>query len=162
MHSDMNCDELQIAMRQGRALAADEQAHVEGCDTCTDAWLDAAVVKALEAKPEAPVPEGFAAKVMAGLLEKHVVAGKRRRYAAPWGLITAAGLVGAGLVAAMVADPGMMTTRMGVIFEGLVAAEIAGIALWLGCWPHGRTAFHPSTQGPRVGGPGSRGHSRWT
>jgi len=150
MSGAMNCDGLRSAMRQSRALTAEEQAHVRGCEACTDAWLDAEVVSALGVQPEVRVPEGFAAKVMARLPEPSVAPKRARRIAAPWGLITTAGLVGAGLVAAMVADPAMMTTRMGMIFEGLVAGEIAGIALWLSlaCWPHGRTA--------------SRGHSRWS
>jgi hypothetical protein len=130
MHGDMNCEALQRAMQHGRALTAEERMHVDGCDACTDAWLDAAVVSALDAKPEVRVPEGFAAKVMAELPES--VARKReRRYTASWGLVTAAVLIAVGLLAAVVADPKLMTTRMGMIFEGLVAAEIAGIALWL-------------------------------
>ncbi|HUY81409.1 MAG TPA: hypothetical protein VMU92_06765 [Acidobacteriaceae bacterium] len=127
MHDDMNYEALQRAMKQGRELNAEEQAHVSG----TDAWLDSAVVKALEAKPEVRIPEGFAAQVMAGLPESPAAPKRARRFVAPWGLITAAGLVGAGLVAAMVADPAVLRTQMGMIFEGLVAAEIAGIALWL-------------------------------
>ena len=131
MSGEMNCDVLRSAMRQGRALTAEEQAHVRGCEACMDAWLDAEVASALGAKPEVRVPEGFAAKVMAGLPEGPAVATRARRLVVPWGLITAAGLVGAGLVAAMLADPAVLRTQMGMIFEGLVVAEIAGIALWL-------------------------------
>jgi hypothetical protein len=139
MHNDMNCEALQRAMKQGRALTVEEWAHVDGCEACMDAWADAAVVTALGAKPEVRVPEGFAAKVMAGLPEQRMAAGKlRRRPAVPWGLVTAAVLLGAGLVAAVVADPAAMRTHMGMIFEGLVAAEVAGIALWLGA---GRTGI---------------------
>ena len=51
MSGEMNCDVLRSAMRQGRALTAEEQAHVRGCEACMDAWLDAEVVRALGAKP---------------------------------------------------------------------------------------------------------------
>lgn len=133
MSGEINCDALQRAMKQGRALTTEEQAHLESCGACADAWLDGAVMKALEAKPEVRVPEGFAAKVMVALPEKTASTAKNtRRYGTSWGLVTAAALVAVGLVAAAVADPGLLTTRMGMIFEGLAAAEIAGIALWLG------------------------------
>jgi hypothetical protein len=132
MSGEMNCDGLRSAMRQGRALTAEEQAHVRGCEACMDAWLESAVVTALETKPEVRAPEGFAAKVMARMPEGPVVAARARPRVVPWGLITAAGLVGAGLAAAMLADPAVLRTEMGMILEGLVAAEIAGIALWLG------------------------------
>lgn len=132
MSGEMNCDVLQRAMKQGRALTVEERAHVDGCEACMDAWADAAVVTALGAKPEVRIPEGFAAKVMAELPEQRVAARQvERARERHWGLVTAAGLVAAGLVAAVVADPRLMTTPMGMIFEGLVAAEIAGIALWL-------------------------------
>ena len=132
MSGEMICDALQTAMKQGRALTAEEQAHVSGCEACTDAWLDAAVVSALGARPEVRGPEGFAAKVMAGLPGPGAAPKRVRRYGVSWGLVTAAALVAAGLVTAVVADPRLLTTQMGMIFEGLVAAEIAGIALWLG------------------------------
>jgi hypothetical protein len=117
-------------MRQGHALSAEEQAHVDGCEECTDACLDAAVVTALETKPEVRVPEGFAAKVVERLPEKSLRI-RTRRYAPSWGLVTATVLVAVGLVVVVTGDPGLMRTRMGLIFEGLVAAEVAGIALWL-------------------------------
>lgn len=131
MHNDMNCEALQRAMKPGRALTVEERAHVDGCEACMDAWADAAVVTALQTKPEVRIPEGFAAKVMAGLPENQAAPKRARRFVAPWGLITAAGLVAAGLVAGVFADPAAMRTHMGMIFEGLVAAEVAGIALWL-------------------------------
>jgi len=131
MSGEMNCDVLRSAMRKRRTLTAEEQVHVDGCESCTEAWLDAAVVSALDAKPEVRVPESFAAKVMAGLPEQGVARRRERRYTASWGLVTAAVLIAVGLVAAAVVDPGLLSTRMGLIFEGLVAGEIAGIALWL-------------------------------
>lgn len=137
MHGDINCEAVQQAMRQGRALTAEEQAHVDACSAClsssTDAWLDAAVVAALETKPEVRVPEGFAAKVVAGLPETSGATRRRERrsYEAQWGLWTAAALVAVGLFAAAVTVPAALHTQTGMIFEGLVAAEIAGIALWL-------------------------------
>jgi hypothetical protein len=146
----MNCDELRSAMKQGRALTAVEQEHVNECEACLEAWLDATVTQALDAKPEVRIPADFAARVAARLPEQSgtAVQSGRGPYRAHWGLITAIVLVTVGLLVMAVADPVRMNTRMGMILMALLVAEIAGIALWLGCWPHGRTA--------------SRGHSRWS
>ena len=144
MNGSIPCDELRAALRRGGALTAAEAAHVEGCGECLEAWLDQTVTEALDAKPVVEVPAGFAARVAAGLPQKRMAA----RRDGHWGLTTASLLVAVGLFAAAFADPAMMKTEMGVVFAALVVTEIAGIALWLGCWPHGRTA--------------SRGHSRWS
>ena len=133
---EMNCDMLQSAMKQGRALTAAERAHVESCDACLEAWLNATVTQTLDAKPETQIPQDFAARVVARLPEKLVVQAQRKRARdrareRHWGLVTAVALVAIGLLAAVVADPGMMTTVMGVIAMTIVAAEIAGIGLWL-------------------------------
>ncbi len=145
--TEMNCDALRSAMKQGRALTAAEQAHVEQCEECMEAWLDATVTQTLETKPEVRIPQDFAARVTKRLPESRVALPRgesvRDRH---WGLITAIVLVAVGLLGVAVADPNSMSTRMGMIFMALVATEVAGIALWLGCWPHGRTV--------------SRGHSR--
>jgi len=137
----MNCDQLRGAMRQGYALTGADLAHVEHCEECLEMWLDATVTQALDAKPEVTIPADFSARVAAGLPAKPGGAeeSRRGRYREHWGLITAIVLVAAELLAMALTDPHMMATRMGVVFMVLVATEIAGIALWLGCWPHGRT-----------------------
>jgi hypothetical protein len=140
----VSCDELRVALRQTRTLTAPEAAHVEGCDACLEVWLDATVTQALDAKPEVKIPSEFAARIADGLPEKHMAAGRSPQ----WGLMTAVALVAVGMIALAIGYPAVMKGEMGVVFTALVVTEIAGIALWLGCWPHGRTA--------------SRGHSRWS
>jgi len=135
----MNCDSMQSAMKQGRTLTVAELAHVESCDACLEAWLDATVTQVLDAKPEVRIPQDFAARVASGLPEKQVVQAQRERGREQhWGLATAVVLVALGLLAAVVADPRMMTTDIGVIAMTIVAAEIAGIGLWLALsWQRG-------------------------
>ena len=128
----MICAELHEKLAQGGALTAAESAHVKSCDTCLEAWLEATVTRALDAKPEVRVPADFAARVGARLPEKRSpvpLKGDRTRH---WGLATAILLVAVGLVAAAFADPSGLNTRMGLVFMALVVSEIAGIALWLG------------------------------
>jgi hypothetical protein len=144
----MNCDAPRGAMKQGRALTAAEQTHVERCKECLDAWLDATVTKVLDAKPEVQVPAGFAARVAAIAQEKPRARPNERGRNRHWGLLMASVLVAVGLMAMAFADPHSANTRMGLIFMALVVTEIAGIALWLG------------TRRPGVGA--SRGHSRWS
>jgi hypothetical protein len=95
-------------------------------------WLDVTVTEALNAKPEVRVPADFAAQVAAQLPEKRSVVRGARGRERHWGLITAILLVAVGLVAAAVADPSGLNSRMGLIFMALVVSEIAGIGLWLG------------------------------
>ncbi|MGC2161726.1 MAG: hypothetical protein WA634_07460 [Silvibacterium sp.] len=148
MNGAVNCDELRPALKHGRALTAAQQAHMDGCENCLEAWLDATVTQALDAKPEVAIPADFAARVAAGLK----VSGTEKRVAAQrsphWGLLTASLLVAAGMIAVAVADPNSAHTRMGIVFMALVVTEIAGIALWLGTRRPGMRA--------------SRGHSRWS
>jgi hypothetical protein len=129
----MNCAKIQSELRCSGALSAADTAHMEDCDVCLEAWLDATVTQALDAKPEVHIPADFAARVAAR------VAAQRKAPVAPrvgaprsWGLLTAILLVAVGLVAMAMADPGALNTRMGAVFMLLVASEIAGIALWLG------------------------------
>lgn len=128
----MSCERLRPMLEQGRALTAAESVHVEGCNACLEAWLDATVTKALYTKPEVPIPADFAARVAARLPEKSGHFLPSRGYDRPWGLLAAILLVVVGLVAMAVADPVGLNTRLGMIFMGLVVTEIAGIALWLG------------------------------
>ncbi|MGB0122044.1 MAG: hypothetical protein WA419_10295 [Silvibacterium sp.] len=135
-HPDtIGCTELQQAVRI-RALTAAEAAHVEGCDACLTAWLDATVTQALDMKPEVDIPAGFAARVAAQLPAQRSAArrsdGFARGGARHWGLLTAILLVAVGLLAAAFADPGGLNSRMGMVFMILAVSEIAGIALWLG------------------------------
>ncbi len=149
MSGTINCEALRSAMKTRRELTAEEQEHVEQCEDCMDAWLEATATQALETKPEVRIPADFTARVAAKLPEKRLVSAQREpSQERHWGLVTAIILVAVGLAAAAVADPRMMTTGIGVIAMTIVAAEIAGIGLWLGCWPRGRMA--------------SRGHSRWS
>jgi hypothetical protein len=135
----INCDELRQALKQGRALTTAESAHVEGCDSCLEAWLDATVTQALDAKPEVKIPADFAARVARGLSAKRGAVGASRERSPHWGLATASLLVAAGLIAMAVADPVRVNTWVGVVFVTLVVSEIAGIALWLGAGrPGGR------------------------
>jgi hypothetical protein len=128
----MTCAALRRKLEEKHALAAAESAHVESCETCLEVWLDVTVTEALNAKPEVRVPADFAAQVAAQLPEKRSVVRGARGRERHWGLITAILLVAVGLVAAGVADPSGLNSRMGLIFMALVVSEIAGIALWLG------------------------------
>ena len=153
MSGEMNCEALRSAMGQGRELTAAEQAQMEECDSCRDAWLEATVTHALEAKPEVRIPADFAARIAANLPEKHVVLSQREPIledgrARQWGLLTAAVLVAVGLMAAVAINPGMMKTNMGVIAMTIAAGEVAGIGLWLGLTSLGVRA--------------SRSRSRWS
>jgi hypothetical protein len=130
--SVMSCEAMQQRLRQGRTLTAAESAHVKGCDTCLEAWLDATVTQALDAKPEVEIPADFAARVVRGLPAKRGAVGVSRKRSPHWGLATAIVLVAAGLIAMTVADPVRANTWIGALFLGLVVSEIAGIALWLG------------------------------
>jgi hypothetical protein len=123
----VNCEHVQSALAQSRGLMPAELAHVESCDVCMEAWL----TQALDAKPEVQIPADFAARVVANLPEKRAAVRVRQNYERHWGLLTAILLVAAGLIAAAVADPTGLTTRIGVIFMLLVVSEIAGITLWL-------------------------------
>lgn len=128
----ITCVELGRKLEQRRALTAAESAHVESCDTCLEAWLDATVVQALDAKPEVRVPADFAARVTSQLPAKRSAVRGARRLERQWGLTTAILLVAVGLVAAALADPSGFNSRMGLVFLALVVSEIAGIGLWLG------------------------------
>lgn len=132
----VNCGDLQARMRREDALTAAESAHVESCTACLEAWLDATVTRALDAKPAVKIPVDFAARVAAHVPEKRSTAEGRRdsmsQRGRHWGLITATMLVACGLIGTAAADPAGLTTRMGVIFLLIAASEIAGIALWLG------------------------------
>lgn len=136
----LSCEQLRSAMAQGRALTAEEWAHVEVCETCLDTW----VCYGLESKPEVRIPADFAARVVAALPEKRdaekELGGREHSWVRTYvrglnryrGLMTAIVLVAAGLIAMQLADPTMLNTRMGLVFVGIVASEIGGIALWLG------------------------------
>ncbi|HEX5233938.1 MAG TPA: hypothetical protein VFW25_01265 [Silvibacterium sp.] len=132
----VSCNELRNALAGARALTAEESAHVEDCDACLEASLDARVTEALDAKPEVRIPSDFAARVAAQLPEKRGARVDMSRsthsYERPWGLITSVLFVAVGLIAMAFADPVGMNTRMGAVFIALVVSEIAGIALWLG------------------------------
>ena len=128
----MTCANIQATLRQERALTAAESAHVETCEACLEAWLDASVKQALDAKPEAPIPADFAARVAAQLPEKSRTPAGRGGSMRHWGLIMATVFVAGGMIGTAIADPTGLTTRMGMIFLLIAASEIAGIALWLG------------------------------
>ena len=131
----MNCGDLQAELRL-RALTVAESDHVESCNACFEAWLEATVTQALDAKPAVKIPADFATRVAAHLPEKRSTPAGTRvsmiQRGQHWGLITATALVACGLIGTAIADPGGLTTRMGVIFLLIAASEIAGIALWLG------------------------------
>jgi hypothetical protein len=146
---EMNCAKIQSELRKARALTAAESAHMENCDTCVEAWLEATVTQALNEKPEVQIPADFAARVAARVPAQRKASPAPRVRPHNWGLLTAILLIAAGLIATAFADPGALNTRMGAVFILLVASEIAGIALWLGTdWPSRHTA--------------SRGSSRWS
>jgi hypothetical protein len=128
----MICAALRRKLEAKHALAAAESAHVESCDTCLEVWLDATVTEALNAKPEVRIPADFAARVVAQLPEKRDRVRRVRGRERHWGLITAILLVAVGLVAAALADPSGLNSRIGLLFVALVVSEIAGIGLWLG------------------------------
>jgi hypothetical protein len=144
----MSCQEMQQIMRRSCGLTAAERAHVDRCETCLDAWLDATVTWVLDAKPEVEIPGKFAARIAAGLPAKRNAVSAPRSPSRHWGLFTAILLVAMGMTAMAIADPVRMNTWIGVMFTVLVVAEIAGIALWLG-------TRHPGVRA-------SRGHSRWS
>lgn len=125
---EISCDAVRQGLARARTLTAAELAHVEVCESCLDAWLDATVTQSLDAKPEVWIPADFAARVVERLPDKRSAV----RRTPHWGLITAVLLVAAGLIATAVADPSGVNTRMGMILMTLVVTEIAGIALWLG------------------------------
>lgn len=129
---EMICASLRRKLEGKHALAAAEAAHVESCDSCLEVWLDATVTEALNAKPEVQVPADFAARVASQLPEKRDRVGRVRGRERRWGLIVAILLVAFGLVAAALADPTGLNSRMGLVFLVLVVSEIAGIGLWLG------------------------------
>lgn len=138
---EMNCAKIDQALRQTRALTAAETAHVEGCDGCLEAWLEATVTEALDAKPEVRIPADFAARIAAQVpAQREASVAPRVRAPRNWGLLTAILLIAVGLVATAMADPGALNTRMGAVFMLLVASEIAGIALWLGTGSPGEGA----------------------
>lgn len=128
----VSCDGLRLTLRQGRALTGAESVHVEECESCLDAWLDATVAQALDAKPEVRIPADFSARVAENLPEKRSAAGDARGPGRHWGLLTAIVLVAVGMIAAAVADPVNVHSWIGMIVMALVVSEIAGIALWLG------------------------------
>lgn len=130
----MNCEQLRNAISQKCALTAVEAAHVDGCDACLEAWLDAAVVQALEVRPAVRIPADFAERVAARKLDgRGVGKGPRTKaYRQHLGLLTAGLLVASGLTTVAFADPTAMNTPMGSLFILLIAIEIAGIGLWLG------------------------------
>lgn len=132
----VDCETLQAPLRQSTTLTKLESAHVETCDACLQAWLEATVAETLDAKPEVKIPADFAARITAQLPEKRVVhtqpAGFMSKAGQHWGLISASVLVAGGMIGTAIADPSGLTTRMGVIFLLIAALEIAGIALWLG------------------------------
>lgn len=123
----VSCAELKRTLEQGRRLTAEEAEHAVRCDECREAWLDATIVQALEAKPEIVIPADFAARVAQRLPAKQAAA--RRSH---WGLTTATLLVAAGLATMAFADPVATNTWTGSLFTALVVSEIAGIGLWLG------------------------------
>jgi hypothetical protein len=105
---------------------------MESCEACLEAWLDATVTQALDAKPEVSVPADFAARIAMELPEKRSVAHRSQEPTPHWGLLTSIVLVAVGMVTMAVADPVNVHSWTGVIFVTLVVTEIAGIALWLG------------------------------
>jgi hypothetical protein len=128
----MDCGALRQAFAQGRPLTAAEQAHVDGCEACLDAWLDSTVTEALNEKPEVGIPADFAARVAAGLPEKRVSARGTPNRMRHWGLIAAVIVAAVVLVAIAVANPVKVNTWIGMGLLVLVVSEVAGIALWLG------------------------------
>ncbi|MFZ0662611.1 MAG: hypothetical protein WAM66_07965 [Acidobacteriaceae bacterium] len=123
----VSCAELKAALEHRRALTAEETAHAVRCDECREAWLNATVVRALEAKPEVEIPADFAARVARRLPAKRAATSRSH-----WGLTIAILLVAAGLAAMAFAYPMTVNTWTGRVFMALVVSEIAGIALWLG------------------------------
>jgi hypothetical protein len=130
--SAINCPRVEQALPQARALTPAEAAHLESCNACLEAWLDATVTHALDAKPEVRIPADFAVRVTAKLPAKRNSPVAARRRTGHWGLFTAALLIAVGLLVAVIADPAGLSTRTGAIFMLLVASEVAAIALWLG------------------------------
>jgi hypothetical protein len=130
--SAINCPQVEHALRQARALTPAETAHIENCSACLEAWLDATVTHALDAKPEVRIPADFAAQVTAQLPGKRNSPPAARQRTGHWGLLTAALMVAVGLLVAVIDDPSGLNTRMGVVFMLLVASEVAVLALWLG------------------------------
>src|ERR1700751_1585026 len=128
----VDCKALQAGLRESTTLTKLESAHVETCDACLQAWLDATVTQVPDATPPVKIPADFAARVTAQLPEKHSTPAGTRSSTPHWGLITAIVLVTCGMIGTAIADPSGLTTRMGIIFLLIVASEIAGIALWLG------------------------------
>lgn len=132
-HPDtVSCNEVRQALEKKRALTAWESAHMESCEACLEAWLDATVTQALDAKPEVSVPADFAARIAMNLPEKRSAAHRSQEITPHWGLLTSIVLVAVGMVTMAVADPVNVHSWTGVIFVTLVVTEIAGIALWLG------------------------------
>jgi hypothetical protein len=121
----VNCENLQRAMREGRELTQAELAHINECDACADASMDAWLTAALDRKPEVAIPVDFAARVAAGLPPR------------PPRHETARSVICAMVVALVVlvlcfAGRNPASSWVGVVFVMLVASEIAGFALWLG------------------------------
>lgn len=130
--SKLSCTDFRQRLREPHESAAAENAHMEDCDACLDAWLDATVTQTLDKKPEVRIPSDFAARVAAQLPAKRKAAVSVRGRERHWGLLTAVLLIAVGMLAMVFADPRGLNSRMGVIFMLIVASEVAAIALWLG------------------------------
>jgi AhpD family alkylhydroperoxidase len=130
----VNCEDLRRALREGRELTKEQSAHVEQCDACADAHMDAWLTMALDAKPEVAIPADFAAQVAAGLpmelparQEKRIAVRTQRH----WGVISAMAVALVVLVVCFL-GPKPGNSWVGGVFVMLVASEFAGLALWLG------------------------------
>jgi len=130
----VNCEKVQRGLREGHELTRLELAHVDECDTCADASMDAWLTAGLDAKPEVVIPADFAARVAAmapARAEKRQMARTPRHWKYPWGVISAMAVVTVLLVVCF-AGPLQLSYWVETTFVLLVATEIAGLALWLG------------------------------
>lgn len=119
---------VQAAWKQGAELSAEARAHIQTCEACREAWLDAALTASLEEKPPVNIPPDFAARVVANVPAEYRV----KRPWPHWGLLTASLLVAALMIVTGLTHARSVDTLVGQVFVLLVATEIAGIALWLG------------------------------
>ena len=126
MHGGVNCEAMQRVIRERRALAGNEFAHIDKCESCMEMWLTAA----LEEKPEVAIPADFAVQVAAKLPARSAQRLEPRR-PRHWGVISAMALVTVLLVVCF-ASPAPPNSWIETAFVLLVATEIAGLALWLG------------------------------
>jgi len=131
MHDDgVNCRAVQQALREGRELIGEQSVHFDECEACRDAYMDAWLTAALDAKPEVAIPADFAARVAAMAPARPE---KRARVRTPryWGVISAMAIVTVILIVCF-ASSKPANSWVSLVLVMLVTAEIAGLALWLG------------------------------